>query len=85
MQAILAARLKVPVTKLPHRLGETVFDLSGGNPFWVKEVADYLTTYGVKVRPSPPIFYPSSISLASICQPSLWLVIILFTSPPTVH
>ena len=48
VRLILAAKLKVPVKKLPHRLDETVFDLSGGNPFWVNEICDYLATYGVK-------------------------------------
>ena len=58
VQAILAAKLKVPAKKLPHRLDETVFDLSGGNPFWVNEICEYLATYGVKVCPSPLVSRP---------------------------
>ena len=36
VQAILSKKLKVCATKpLPYGLDETVFQLSGGNPFWV--------------------------------------------------
>jgi hypothetical protein len=42
----LADTLNVPLNKLPLNLDYTVFELSGGNPFWVKEIASYCVTYG---------------------------------------
>jgi hypothetical protein len=37
--------IQVPLNKLPLNLDYTVYELSGGNPFWVKEVRMHLYMY----------------------------------------
>ena len=39
VKSILTEKFKVHEEHLPRGLGETVFKLSGGNPFWVREIS----------------------------------------------
>ena len=43
----LAYSLKVPISQLPSGLDLLVFELSGGSPFWIEEIASFIEASGL--------------------------------------